>query len=301
MVEQGEGQPSLNINRKKETTMTPMIEKIQNTKYYQTAPAEVQLLVDSYSEQNMSLKITGATMVQIAMGIENPSEEVVKYIATQKPKFFKDGNVPEAIKVAQKANMKVKAYVRLSSTASLDDNGFDRQKAMIEAQYPNAEWFEDVISGAVRSRPALDNLLAGLEAGDVVIIPSIDRLSRSTVDLLEIVETIQTKGATLKSITDTWLDTTGSNIMSEFLLTVMGALSQMERKMIAQRTKKGVELAKAKGVKFGRPLNNAGQVQHAIELYKSGSMSTREIEKATGVSRSTLMRRVRELKAKGEL
>lgn len=105
----------------------------------------------------------------------------------------------------------------------------------------------------------------------------------------------------LKSVNEPWLDTTSANPMASFLLTIMGAFAQFERDMIADRINKGCEVARQKGVKFGRPLKNGSQVNHAIDLYKSGAMSTRQIEKATGVSRSTLMRRVRELKEKGEI
>lgn len=85
-------------------------------------------------------------------------------------------------------------------------------------------------------------MLEELQEGDTVLIVSLDRLSRSTKDLLEIVEIIKNKGASLKSINDTWLDTTEDNPMSDFLLTVMGGLAQMERAMITQRVKEGVKV-----------------------------------------------------------
>jgi len=112
--------------------------------------------------------------------------------------------------------------------------------------------------------------------------------------LLEIVETIKAKGASLKSIHDSWLDTTSDNPMSEFLLTVMGALGQMEREMITQRVREGVKVAQEKGVKFGRPTANKNKVAYAIELYNAGNHTTKEISDITGVSKATLYRKLKE-------
>lgn len=195
---------------------------------------------------------------------------------------------------------RVVAYMRLSRPEAMDNNGFRRQMAIVEPFKPTTI-YQDVISGAIKKRPELDKMLDELQEGDVVIIPSVDRLSRSTLDLLDLVDTIKGKGAMLKSVNEPWLDTTSSNPMASFLLTIMGAFSQLERDMIAERIQKGCEVARQNGVKFGRPLKNGDQVNHAIDLYKSRTMSTRQIEKATGVSRSTLMRRVKQLKEKGEL
>lgn len=123
---------------------------------------------------------------------------------------------------------------------------------------------------------------------------SLDRLSRSTKDLLEIVDVIKNKGASLKSINDTWLDTSSDNPMSDFLLTVMGALGQMERQMIQQRVREGVKVAQDKGVKFGRPTVNKNKVAYALELYHAGKHTTKEISDITGLSKPTLYRKLKE-------
>ena len=137
--------------------------------------------------------------------------------------------------------------------------------------------YKDVISGAKRERPELDMMLNELQKGDVVYIASIDRLSRSTQDLLDIVESIKDKGAFLVSIKDTWLDTRETNPMSTFLLTVMGAMCQLERDMITSRIQEGVRAAQARGVKFGRPRGNSKEVQKAVQLYLKGGKSMREL------------------------
>ena len=137
-------------------------------------------------------------------------------------------------------------------------------------------------------------MMNDIESGDEIVILSIDRLSRSTIDLLQIVNDITTKGAKLRSLQDSWLDTTNDNPLSDFLLTVMGALAEMERKQINKRVKEGIEIAKEKGVKFGRPKVNDSKIRHAIELYNKGNHTVKEIEKITDVSKATLYRRLKE-------
>ncbi len=181
-------------------------------------------------------------------------------------------------------------YMRISTVK--DTQSFDRQEAQLKEQCDGI--YQDRMSGAKRERPELNKMLNHLEAGDTVIILSIDRLSRSTKDLLEIVEIIKNKGAYLKSINDTWLDTTSDNPMSDFLLTIMGALAQMERQMIVGRVREGVKIAMTKGVEFGRPKANKNKVAHALELYDGGCHTSKEIADITGISRKTLYNKLRE-------
>jgi DNA invertase Pin-like site-specific DNA recombinase len=139
----------------------------------------------------------------------------------------------------------IKGYMRISAVK--EEQTFERQEAQLKAIGCNII-YADRMSGAMRDRPELNKMLSELQQGDVIHIVEIARLSRSTKDLLDIVEEIKSTGASLKSLHDTWLDTTSDNPMSEFLLTVMGALGQMERAMITQRVKEGVRVAKDKGV-----------------------------------------------------
>ena len=193
------------------------------------------------------------------------------------------------------------AYYRLSHSDRLEEgNGWARQEYMFK-DVKIDKTYKDVISGAKRERPELDMMLNELQKGDVVSIASIDRLSRSTQDLLDIVESIKDKGAFLVSIKDTWLDTRETNPMSTFLLTVMGAMCQLERDMITSRIQEGVKAAQARGVKFGRPKGNSKEVQKAVQLYLKGGKSMREVEKITGVSRSSISKVIRQMKEDGSL
>lgn len=180
-------------------------------------------------------------------------------------------------------------YMRISTVN--ESQKFDRQAEQLSGC---DIVYKDRISGAKKDRPELSKLLKDLQAGDTVIIVSIDRLSRSTRDLLDIVESIKVKGANLKSLNDAWLDISGKDIMSDFLLTIMGALAEMERKQITQRVREGVAVAKKKGVQFGRPTANSTKVAHAMELYNAGNHTVKEITAVTGISKATLYRKLKE-------
>lgn len=182
-------------------------------------------------------------------------------------------------------------YMRISKNT--ENQTFERQKAQLESVGCDVI-YQDKISGAKRERPQLNSMLESLQEGDTVYIVAIDRLSRSTKDLLEIVDLIKSKGAYLKSLNDSWLDTSKDNPMSDFLVTIMGALAQMERAMIQQRIKEGVAVAKAKGTKLGRPKANSNKVSYALELYATGEHTIKQIIDITGISKATLYRKIKE-------
>lgn len=186
---------------------------------------------------------------------------------------------------------KIVGYMRVSTNKL--EQAFDRQE--VQLKDAGAEvLYADRVSGVKRDRSESNKMLSELQVGDTILIVEIARLSRSTKDL-DIADIIKNKGAYLKSINDTWLDTTATSPMSEFLLTVMGALGQMERSMIQQRVQEGVKIAKAKGVKFGRPKANKNKVAYALELYKEGKHTVKEITDITGISKATLYRKIKEL------
>ncbi|ASS71709.1 recombinase family protein [Bacillus atrophaeus] len=197
-----------------------------------------------------------------------------------------------SLEPVEEKNTKTLGYMRVST--KLDKQVFDRQEEQLKA-YGVDHLYADRMSGAKRERPELNKLLDDLNEGDTVVIVAIDRLSRSTKDLLEIVEIIKSKGASLKSLNDSWLDTSNGNPMSEFLLTVMGALAQMERAQITQRVREGVAVAKAKGTKLGRPKKNQHKVELALELYAKGEHNVPQIVQITGVSKATLYRKIKQL------
>lgn len=111
--------------------------------------------------------------------------------------------------------------------------------------------FREVASGAKTDRAQLRRLLDQLEAGDVLTVTRLDRLARSTRDLLNTLAAIIAKKAGFKSIGDTWADTTTSH--GRLVLTVLGGLAEFERDLIRARTGEGRARAVARGQKMGRP------------------------------------------------
>lgn len=180
----------------------------------------------------------------------------------------------------------VLGYARVST----DGQNLDRQvDALMAAGVSKKHLYFEKMTGTKADRPELNRLIDDLETGDTVIIADLTRISRSTKDLLEIVDKIKNKGAYIKSLKDTWLDTTSSNSYKDFLLTVMSGLSQLERDLISQRTKEGLASAKARGRNGGRPSKRNEKAEMVMALYDSG-MKIADIVRNTELSRSTVNR-----------
>jgi DNA invertase Pin-like site-specific DNA recombinase len=131
-------------------------------------------------------------------------------------------------------------------------------------------------------------MLKALEPGDVVIVARLDRLARSTRDLLNVLDAIGKAGASFKSLADAWADTTTPHC--QLMLTVLGGLAEFERSLIATRTGDGRERAKARGVKFGRPRKlNAHQRQEALARIDAGE-TLGDIAKTFRVDATTIGR-----------
>lgn len=156
--------------------------------------------------------------------------------------------------------------------------------------------YQEKITGMKTDRKELQKLLADLQAGDTVIVKELTRVSRSTQDMLSLVAEITAKGCYIKSLSETWLDT--SSPAGELMLTIFAGMAQFERKLLLQRCSEGREVAVSKGVQFGRPRKGGKQLEHALSLYQSQTLSIREICEATGVSKATLCRRIAEGKDK---
>ena len=148
--------------------------------------------------------------------------------------------------------------------------------------------FRDVhVSGAKTDRAQLRRLLDQLEADDVLMVTRLDRLARSTRDLLNTLAAITAKKAGFRSLGDTWADTTTSH--GRLMLTVLGGLAEFERDLIRARTGEGRERAKARGVKMGRPPKlTPHQRQEAIKRRDDGEESLADIGRSYNVSGATI-------------
>src|SRR5947207_2205818 len=114
-----------------------------------------------------------------------------------------------------------------------------------------AKVFKEKVSGAKTDRPELAKVIGRLEPGDVLVVTRLDRLARSTRDLLNVIAAISDRGAGFKSLKDAWADTTTAH--GRLMLAVLGGLAEFERELIRARTGEGRARAKARGVRFGRP------------------------------------------------
>jgi DNA invertase Pin-like site-specific DNA recombinase len=174
-------------------------------------------------------------------------------------------------------------YARVSTNGQ-DYNG---QLAALEAA-GCAKVFKEKISGARSDRPELAKMLRALEPGDVVVVARLDRLARSTRDLLNVLDAIRKAGASFKSLADAWADTTTPH--GRLMLTVLGGLAEFERSLIATRTGDGRERAKARGVKFGRPRKlNVHQRQEALTRIDAGE-ALADIARTYSVDATTIGR-----------
>jgi DNA invertase Pin-like site-specific DNA recombinase len=151
-----------------------------------------------------------------------------------------------------------------------------------------AALFKETMSGARSDRPELKKALDALTQGDVLIVTRLDRLARSTRDLLDIVHTIETKGAKLKALTDAWADTTTPT--GKLILTVLGGLAEFERSLIAERTAEGRDRARRAGRRLGRPPKLTTHQRDAALRMRAGGQDNAEIARVLGVSRSTVSR-----------
>lgn len=156
--------------------------------------------------------------------------------------------------------------------------------------------FNEKMTGTHSARPELQLMMMTLRPGDTLVVESFSRLSRSTKDLLDMVEKLTAMGVHLISLKED-LDT--KTATGKMMLTVMSALSQFERDLIAERTKEGLKAARARGRCGGRPrLGSDKDRQQALAMYKANVMSNSEIAEKFGVSQSTFSRWIKADKLK---
>jgi DNA invertase Pin-like site-specific DNA recombinase len=174
-------------------------------------------------------------------------------------------------------------YARVST----DGQTLDAQQATLRGAGAE-KVFAEKVSGIVTDRKQLAKAIASLAQGDVLLVTRLDRLARSTRDLLNVLATIAERGAGFRSIADAWADTTTPH--GRLMLTVLGGLAEFERELIRARTDDGRMRAQARGVRFGRrPKLTAHQVAEAIARREAGEGLV-EIGRSYNVSHSTISR-----------
>lgn len=156
------------------------------------------------------------------------------------------------------------------------------------------EIFTEKVSGKSADRAELKKMLAFVRRGDAVIVESISRIARNTKDLLDIVSTLQKKGVDFVSMKES-IDTTTPQ--GQFMLTVFGAMAQLEREQILQRQREGIAIAKAEGKYKGRQRidTDAEQMREVCKAWRAGEITAREAMKRLNMKPNTFYRRVNEM------
>jgi len=186
--------------------------------------------------------------------------------------------------------MKKYAYVRVSTA----DQNEDRQLISMDALgIPKENIFMDKQSGKNTSRPGLQKLLTMVMPGDTIIVESVSRFARNTRDLLELVDKLTVMGVEFVSQKE-HIDTTTPT--GKFMLTVFGAVAELERGYILQRQREGIDAARAKGKHLGRPVKRAPDNFDSLvrDWDRKLIPLSKVLSACGGVSESTFYRRLRE-------
>ena len=147
---------------------------------------------------------------------------------------------------------------------------------------------QETASGAKAERAQLCRLVTALKPGDVLLVTRLDRLARSTRDLLNLLAAVTDKGAGFRSLADGWADTTTPH--GRLLVTILGGLAEFERELIRARTGEGRERARAAGVRMGRkPKLSPHQRREALQRKEAGENVT-DIARSYNVSHSMISR-----------
>lgn len=175
-------------------------------------------------------------------------------------------------------------YARVSSDGQTLDSQIDQLKAAGCERV-----FQEKISGRSRvNRAELSKVLGKLRKGDVLVVCRLDRLARSSRDLLNILHEVGQAGAAFKSLADSWADTTTAH--GRLLVTILAGLAEWERELIKARTSEGRARAMRDGIKFGRPSKlTPHQVREAVARRENGE-SLNSIARSYNVSAPTIFR-----------
>ena len=169
----------------------------------------------------------------------------------------------------------------------------DQDLAAQDAELRNAgcvKTFKEKVSGAKTDRPELAKVIRRLEPGDVLVVTRLDRLARSTRDLLNVLAAVADRGAGFKSLKDAWCDTTTPH--GRLLTVLLGGIAEFERELIRARTGEGRKRAKARGVRFGRPRKmTPHQRQEAMRRLAAGETQA-DVARTYNVDATTIGRLV---------
>ncbi len=176
-------------------------------------------------------------------------------------------------------------YIRVST----QEQNTIRQEVLMEGLGVD-EVYIDRMSGKSTDRPELKKMMEYVRQGDTVIVEAISRFARNTRDLLELVERLTVKGVEFISKKEA-IDTTTPS--GKFMLTIFGAVAELERDYILQRQKEGIAIAKAQGKYKGRKPIEHPDFERVVAKWKAGEFTASQATKQLGMSRATLYRKAK--------
>ena len=179
-------------------------------------------------------------------------------------------------------------YIRISTA----DQNTARQEVLMQ-ELGVEQVFIDRMSGKSMDRPELQRMMSFVREGDTVIVESISRFARNTRDLLELVESLREKNVEFVSKKEA-IDTTTPS--GKFMLTIFGAVAELEREYILQRQREGIAIAKAQGKYTGRPPKVVPEFDKITALWRKGEISAVEAMRRLNMTKTTFYRRVKERK-----
>ena len=148
--------------------------------------------------------------------------------------------------------------------------------------------FREKVSGASRQRPEFQRMLDQLRPGDIIVVWKLDRLARSTRDLLDTMETMRDAGARFQSLSEPWADTTTH--AGKMIMTVFAGIAEFERDLIRERTTAGRDAAKSRGVRFGRPRKLTAEQTKLVRRLIEEGRAVREVAETFKVHVATIYR-----------
>lgn len=176
-------------------------------------------------------------------------------------------------------------YIRVST----QEQNTIRQEAMMKILGVD-EIYIDRMSGKNTERPELKRMLSFIRQGDTVIVESISRFARNTRDLLELVDLLTAKGVAFVSQKEA-IDT--ATPTGKFMLTVFGAVAELEREYILQRQREGIEIAKARGKYKGRKPITSPEFDKVAAQWRRGELTAVQAMKRLGMSKATFYRKIK--------
>ena len=176
-------------------------------------------------------------------------------------------------------------YVRASTT----DQNTARQEVLMESLGVDQVYI-DRVSGKNTDRPELKRMMTFVREGDMVIVESISRFARNTRDLLDLVEQLTRKRVEFVSKKEA-IDTTTPS--GKFMLTIFGAVAELEREYILQRQREGIAIAKARGIYKGRKPIERPEFRQVVALWRKGNITAVEAMRRLDMKPSTFYRKVK--------